>query len=365
MDYSPAEQLSQYADGLEQKVKDRYKKKISCIGIDPFIIPESNLDPECLSPVESIDLVSYLVCETSYYTQEQLKAFRSLQAYNHLVSGFVNRKVCCYSEGSPFSKDERSFGSLMDNYRKYRDNKKCALPRLYGRSRGVLFAHCQCFILYRDFQQSPWKAACTKIKCAWIMPTFVKDVPHVKILTFDQLKSSKKSVDENIDKSSFKLEETSVKSKPTNLDVRAPNEKELENFYAKLNSCNTKTVALSLIPPYSYSFVSRSRNIKTVTNLRDKKYLDIEYYELLNACFSIEFELTDDETRITRKQAQNRTFFRHRAGRIGASLLSLYCSLLQNSSTVTLLSAMLKRTFKFFMRELAPALSTGTLSCQS
>ena len=34
-------------------------------------------------------------------------------------------------------------------------------------------------------------------------------------------------------------------------------------------------------------------------------------------------------------------------------------SLLQNSSTVTLLSAVLKRTFKFFMRELAPALSTA------
>ena len=90
MDNAPAEQLSQYADGLEQKVKDRHKKKITCIGIDPFIIPESNLDPECLPPVESIDLVSYLVCETSYYTQEQFKAFRSLQAYNHLVSGFVN-----------------------------------------------------------------------------------------------------------------------------------------------------------------------------------------------------------------------------------------------------------------------------------
>ena len=33
--------------------------------------------------------VSYLVLETSYYTKGQFKAFKSLQAYNQLVSGFV------------------------------------------------------------------------------------------------------------------------------------------------------------------------------------------------------------------------------------------------------------------------------------
>ena len=85
-----AAQLGDYAQSLELRVKERYKEKISCIGIDPFIIPEKNLDPECLPPVESIDLVSYLVCETSHYSQDQFKAFRSLQAYNHMVSGFIN-----------------------------------------------------------------------------------------------------------------------------------------------------------------------------------------------------------------------------------------------------------------------------------
>ena len=31
----------------------------------------------------------YLVLETSHYTNKQFKAFKSLQAYNQMVSGFV------------------------------------------------------------------------------------------------------------------------------------------------------------------------------------------------------------------------------------------------------------------------------------
>ena len=64
-------------------------QKLACIAIDPFLISGKNYDVECLPPIESIDLVSYLVLETSFYTKEQFKAFKSLQAYNQLVSEFV------------------------------------------------------------------------------------------------------------------------------------------------------------------------------------------------------------------------------------------------------------------------------------
>ena len=84
-----APQLSEYANNLDPLVKKRYMEKIACIGIDPFLISGKNYDVECLPPIESIDLVSYLVLETSYYTKEQFKAFKSLQAYNQLGSGFV------------------------------------------------------------------------------------------------------------------------------------------------------------------------------------------------------------------------------------------------------------------------------------
>ena len=77
---------------LEHHVGQRYLDNISVIGIDPVLIvliPGKNSDPECLLPVEAADLLSYLVLDTSYYTNSQLKAFRSLNAYNQMISGFI------------------------------------------------------------------------------------------------------------------------------------------------------------------------------------------------------------------------------------------------------------------------------------
>ena len=65
-------------------------EKISCVGIDPVLIPDITYDPECLPPVESMDLLSFLVPDTSYYSKNQFKAYRSLQTHNQLVSGFVS-----------------------------------------------------------------------------------------------------------------------------------------------------------------------------------------------------------------------------------------------------------------------------------
>ena len=83
-----APKLSEYANTLDPLVKKRYMQKIACIAVDTFLISYQNYDAECLPPTESIDLVS-LALETSYYTKEQFKALKRLQAYNQLVSGFV------------------------------------------------------------------------------------------------------------------------------------------------------------------------------------------------------------------------------------------------------------------------------------
>lgn len=81
--------LSSYAKDLENQIKERYLKKISVVGVDPAALPSEQLSPECLPPIEVSDLLSYLVLETSHYTNKQFKAFKSLQAYNQMVSGFV------------------------------------------------------------------------------------------------------------------------------------------------------------------------------------------------------------------------------------------------------------------------------------
>ena len=81
--------LSDYANMLDPHMK-KMLEKISFVGIDPVLIPDITYDPECLPPVESMDLLSFLVPDTSYYSKNQFKAYRSLQTYNQLVSGFVS-----------------------------------------------------------------------------------------------------------------------------------------------------------------------------------------------------------------------------------------------------------------------------------
>ena len=81
--------LLSYVEGLESHVRERYLKKISLVGIDPAAIPKEQFHSECLPPIEVSDLLSYLVLETSYYTNKQFKAFKSLEAYKQAVSGFI------------------------------------------------------------------------------------------------------------------------------------------------------------------------------------------------------------------------------------------------------------------------------------
>ena len=77
-----ANPLSDYANNLDPNVKKRYYEKISCVGIDPILIPNKACDPDCLPRVESMDFrLSFIVLETSSYKD---------QAYNQLVSGFVS-----------------------------------------------------------------------------------------------------------------------------------------------------------------------------------------------------------------------------------------------------------------------------------
>ena len=61
-----APQLSECANTRDPIVKKGCMQKTACTGVDPFLTSHQNYDAEC--PTESIDLVSYLVLDTSYYS---------------------------------------------------------------------------------------------------------------------------------------------------------------------------------------------------------------------------------------------------------------------------------------------------------
>ena len=70
--------LSDFAKKLEGHVYTRYLQKIGVVGVDPACLVGEKLDPECLPPIESTDLLSFRVLETSFYTLKQFKAYKSL-----------------------------------------------------------------------------------------------------------------------------------------------------------------------------------------------------------------------------------------------------------------------------------------------
>ena len=67
--------LSDYAQKLDPAVIQRYLEKVSVIGIDLVLIEGKHFEPDCLPPVESTDLLFYLVLETSHYTKEHVQSF--------------------------------------------------------------------------------------------------------------------------------------------------------------------------------------------------------------------------------------------------------------------------------------------------
>ena len=85
------------------------------------------------------------------------------------------------------------------------------------------------------------------------------------------------------------------------------------SFYAELNNCKFKPIALSLVTPFADSFVLKSRReIPTVQDLSDPKYQDLEYLELLQVCFEKEIELSEEQRlqieEDTRSQSQGGNF---------------------------------------------------------
>ncbi|PFX22394.1 hypothetical protein AWC38_SpisGene13073 [Stylophora pistillata] len=172
----------------------------------------------------------------------------------------------------------------------------------------------------------------SQVKCTWLLPTAVKEVPYAPIadIDFRSAKKLKRKFDETINNlTTTKRSTGSHSGELAKVAASVPGETEPMNFYAEVNSCKTNAAALSLIYPFSGAFVSKSRNVPTISDLFDKKYLDFEYHDLLKACEKTSPKITDEELRLTeedtRSQSKGSSLYCHRAGRIGASNTKAAC----------------------------------------
>ncbi|KAJ8965333.1 hypothetical protein NQ317_012081 [Molorchus minor] len=77
---------------MTRDVKSRYDAKIELIdNVDPYPLGanELNRNLSFLPTVSIMDMVNYLILTNSFYTGQQLKAYKSLNAYKYYEAGFV------------------------------------------------------------------------------------------------------------------------------------------------------------------------------------------------------------------------------------------------------------------------------------
>lgn len=82
---------SEYYASLVGPSKQRYKEKIVSIGFDPYTLKRVDFNENygLIPMIEYPDIVIYLVLQTSWATNKQMKAYKSMDAYNFFVSGWV------------------------------------------------------------------------------------------------------------------------------------------------------------------------------------------------------------------------------------------------------------------------------------
>ena len=81
-------QRNSYFYNLEPNVKSRYMEKISlCDDLDIYVMNKNSFATDFgdLPNLEFPDISNYLVVQMSFYSKQQMKAFKSLEAYNFFV----------------------------------------------------------------------------------------------------------------------------------------------------------------------------------------------------------------------------------------------------------------------------------------
>ena len=181
----------------------------------------------------------------------------------------------------------------------------------------VLFAHCvgcmagqgECcsHIASVLFYVEAWNHVNEKLAChghcSWLLLAAVSGVPYAPVS--DMNFTSAKKLRKNLDKSINSLPTSCITSsgqgtvtdKGTVTTPPATKSKASISVptVTELNLCKTKSLALSLIHPFSDYFITKSRHIQTIPYLFDKKYLDMEYHNLLEAWSNVNNEIIEDE----------------------------------------------------------------------
>ena len=188
---------SAYYYDLDEQAKSRYREKLAKVGnmTDPYLpSTASSIDWQDWPDVQYPDVYNYLVETPSLYTRQQLKAYKSLEAYMQFVDGWVGnftvRSIPCAQHTCVVNARVRHSQRISAT----------AVHAWVAAKQGgvVLCAHCTCMaglgeacshiaaILFTLDSNTRTKqsTSCTSLPCSWLPPT-LSNVPYSEIADID------------------------------------------------------------------------------------------------------------------------------------------------------------------------------------
>ena len=104
----------------------------------------------------------------------------------------------------------------------------------------------------------------------------------------------------------------------------APSKGEVDQLYAQLNNCKIKAVAFHLVNIFADQFIDQSCSVPVVSELFHTHNLNLGFSELLVKCIQVQLNILAEQIKLveetSRAKSKGSGFFKHRAGRIGASI---------------------------------------------
>ena len=137
---------SEYVKSLDPVARSRYHSKLSYNKgasslPDPYNLKGWTNNPSSWPDLTFGDLYTYLIETPGIYTKESLKAFKSLEAYQFVISGHV-KPLWCHSVGDniPYCFIK---GKVIPSQR-INDQPHDAWVCLHKKEASVYAAHCTC-----------------------------------------------------------------------------------------------------------------------------------------------------------------------------------------------------------------------------
>ena len=178
---------------------------------------------------------------------------------------------------------------------------------------------------------------CTQEACQWIIPSYLKEVGYlpIKDINFSSAWGKKWTLDDYIKaldaEKNAENDLASGSEKSKQIGTKST-ESELALLFQKLSTGGTKPSVLSVIPNYSDVYVPKSSSKEfppPLKSLKDTKYTEMEYHDLLTACELVSVDITEEMAnsieKATRDQSNSNLWFKYRAGRITASKMKVVC----------------------------------------